>query len=211
MNPANIPLGLYIPGTSLLHRASPRFKLVLTLAIVITSSLRPGSTPAGELRSALALVALCFSGFVLAKIPLRVVARQLLMPAPFILVLGLFLWWRHDALAAGITTASLYAAIMAAVLLTLTTSTAQLMDAMESFLRPFERVGLPRQIVDTSVLAVTLVIRLIPRTVMNIHEVLEARKARGVTWSIKAFGVPLIVKTLLMAVHLGEALISRGR
>lgn len=211
MNPENIPLGLYLPGSSPLHRMSARLKFLSMLGIVVCSSLRLGSTALSELCWSLALLSLCAVGFVIARVPPGVVGRQLLAPLPFILILCLFLLWRQDPITVATLAANLFAAIMAAILLTLTTSTAQLMDAVESFFRHCERLGMSRRVTDTVVLAITLAIRVIPRIAWNIHEVLEARKARGATWSVMAFGVPLIVKTLLMAVHLGEALISRGR
>ena len=80
------------------------------------------------------------------------------------------------------------------------------LDAMQALLRPFrrwidaDRVGL----------ALALAIRCVPLLAELVREVMEARKARGAEGSILALAVPVIVRALRTAEHLGEALTARG-
>ncbi|MFR4188905.1 MAG: CbiQ family ECF transporter T component, partial [Corynebacterium variabile] len=62
-------------------------------------------------------------------------------------------------------------------------------------------------------LALTLTLRLIPLQVQMVGEVLDARKARGsrsAGLSPVAFGVPVIVRTILRAQGVADALRARG-
>jgi biotin transport system permease protein len=104
----------------------------------------------------------------------------------------------------------LLASISAALLVTLTTRVAAMMDSFGKGLRPFGRFGLP---VDQISLALTLTLRLIPLQVQMVGEVLDARKARGsrsAGLSPVAFGVPVIVRTILRARGVADALRARG-
>ena len=80
------------------------------------------------------------------------------------------------------------------------------MDAFERALRPFER-WLP---VDQIVLAISLTIRLIPLMFGTVFEVLDARKARGVNFSITAIGTPVLIRAIRRARAIADALIARG-
>jgi len=93
------------------------------------------------------------------------------------------------------------------VLLTLTTTIEEMMDALERALRPTARLGVP---VDTIVLTISLTIRLIPLMLNTINEVLDARKARGAAFSITAFGTPVIIRSIRRAHHIADALWARG-
>jgi biotin transport system permease protein len=67
--------------------------------------------------------------------------------------------------------------------------------------------------VDQVSLALTLTMRLIPLQVQAVNEVLDARRARGsrsVGLSLTAFGVPVIVRTILRARAIADALRARG-
>ena len=97
-------------------------------------------------------------------------------------------------------------AVALAAIYTLTTPVTATLDAMQALLRPLrrwvdaDRVGL----------ALALTIRCVPLLAELVREVLEARKARGAEGSLLALAVPVIVRALRTAEHLGEALTARG-
>lgn len=197
-----VPLGVYVPGTTPVHRMNPGIKFLGLIFFIVVVAFFADTLPRAAL--SLALVAV---GYAVSRIPLRIAAGQILPVMPVLLVLGAFQWWQRDLSAAATILAGLSATVAAAALLTLTTTIAELMDALEQGLRPAARFGLP---VDTIVLAISLTIRFIPVLLNTVHEVLQARKARGVGGSLAAFGTPVLIQALSRARQLGEALMARG-
>ncbi len=193
-------IGLYSPGTSLIHRAPTLLKLFLLSAVVaLLTLMRDPVQLAGALVAVLAL-------FLVARVPLRASVRQI-YPVLWMLLLAIPI----QALLAGWLVASLMAgrllvAVALAALFTLTTTVTAVLEAFQTLLRPFarwidaERVGL----------LVALTIRCIPLVTGIVVEVLEARKARGTVGSLRALAVPVIVRSLYAADALGEALAARG-
>ncbi|WP_197481036.1 energy-coupling factor transporter transmembrane component T, partial [Rhodococcus sp. EPR-157] len=59
-------------------------------------------------------------------------------------------------------------------------------------------------------LMLALAIRCIPILATIVHEVSEARKARGLQWSMTALATPVLVRALRTADAMGDALIARG-
>lgn len=198
----NIPLGVYLPITTPVHRVPAGWKFVFLLAFILASTFLV-TTP---LMAAVWLAAVV-AGYLVARVPLRTALGQTLPVLPVLLVLGAFQWWQRGWEFALTTVLVLFASVAAAALLTLTTTIAELMGAVERGLSPFERFGLP---VETISLAVSLTLRLIPLQLATVHEVLAARKARGAGFSIAAFGTPVLVRSIRRARLLAEALIARG-
>ena len=91
-------------------------------------------------------------------------------------------------------------------LLTLTTSTTALIDAFETGLSPLRRFGVRPERVG---LMVSLVLRFIPVLLEQAAVVRQAQQARGVR-DVRAFLVPLVIRTIRMADGLGDALEVRG-
>lgn len=197
-----VPLGVYVPGHSPIHRALPTLKLAVLLVIVVATAALPTQPWHGA--AALAALALLYA---VAGVPVGTALKQVAPVAPLIALLGAFLWWQDGAAQALTTSLSLLAALAAANLLTLTTSVAELMGALERNLSPLARFGVP---VDNISLAVSLTIRLIPLMLQTITEVLDARKARGAGLSLTAFGTPVIIRSVRRAQNVGEALMARG-
>lgn len=206
----HIPLGVYIPGDSFVHKLGAGTKLLSLIAILVGMNLGISlPNTIGALGGA-GFVLLALLGYLLAQIPRRVALGQLLSPLPLIIFFGLLLAWRSGWQSALASVLTLYASVALATLITLTTQISALMDALARALRPFERFGLP---VDTITFSFSLCLRLIPLIFITALEVLEAQKARGITGmlsTIKAFGVPLIVRCLVRTKALGEAMLSRG-
>ena len=193
-------IGVYHPGDSLVHRAPALLKLGL-LAVFVTVVALQGSLAA--LGVAAAVTALLFLP---ARLPFRAVWGQI-APILWILAFAVPVQWLFAGWEAAATMAvRLLIAVALAALYTLTTPVTETLDAMQTLLRPFrrwidaDRVGL----------ALALAIRCVPLLADIVREVMEARKARGAEGSVVALAVPVIVRALQTADHLGEALIARG-
>jgi biotin transport system permease protein len=193
-------IGVYVPGSSPLHRMGAGVKLVLLAASVIVVAMLP------EWWMAAIALGVAVALFAVAGIPWRVAVRQL-VPVLWILAIAaplnaVFSGW-ESALAMSMRVSAFVA--LAAVV-TLTTRVSAMLDAMQRALRPLgdrvdaDRIGL--------VLAMT--VRAVPLMVEIVRAVLEARRARGAEGSIRAIAVPVVVRALQTADGMGEALIARG-
>lgn len=197
-----VPRSTYVPGDSVLHRIPAGFKASALIIALLVSALFVKGTVAAAI-----VLAISLALYAVARIPLRVALLNLRTPLPVLLILCGMLWWTmgwHIALHRFLI---LYSAVSLAMLLTLTTKVSEMMEALEKALRPLERWGFP---VENVTLALSLTMRLIPLQMDAVHQVLDARKARGSSGSPLAFGVPVVIQTLLRAKALGDALISRG-
>jgi biotin transport system permease protein len=194
-------IGLYVPGSSVLHRLPAGTKLLAMVAVGVLSVFldRPWQV-AGALAAVLA-------GYPVAGLPVRVALGQL---RPLVWILGFTAvfhvvvngWER-----AGVVVGVLAALVLLASLVTLTTRTTDLVDAVVTGCRPLrvlrvdpERIGL----------LIALGIRCVPVVAGLAEEVRDAQLARGLGASPRAFAVPLIVRSLRHADALGEALVARG-
>jgi biotin transport system permease protein len=193
-------IGVFHPGTSLVHRAPALLKLGLLTLIVTVVAMVPSPIVLGA-ASVLVIVLVA-----VARIPLRLAWSQV-VPILWVLAVAvpvqvLFGGWE----AAAVMAVRLVLAVALAAVYTLTTPVTATLDAMQALLRPFrrwidaDRVGL----------ALALTIRCVPLLADLVREVLEARRARGAEGSLTALAVPVIVRALRTADHLGEALTARG-
>ena len=198
-------IGLYRPGTSLLHRAPALLKLaLLAVAMVLFGVVSDPLVLGGELGAVVLLYAL-------AGIPPTAAWPQIgpilwiLLFAVLVQVLvagGSVEGWTT----AGVMAGRLLVAVALAALFTLTTTVTAVLEAFQIVLRPFhrwvdaDRVGL----------LVALTIRCIPLVAEIVREVLDARRARGAQGSVVALAVPVVVRSLYAADAIGEALAARG-
>ena len=194
-------LGLFVPGTSPVHRTSPGAKLLLLLTAGAGSVLvdRPW-----QVGAALAVAA---GGYLLARLPLVTVLRQLRPLAWVLVVVGAFHvavnGWHRAAVVVGLISFL----VLLAGLVTLTTRTMALVDSIVAALRPLRRFGVDPERVG---LLLALSIRSVPVVVGIAEEVRDAQRARGLTASPRAYAVPLVIRSLRHADTLGEALVARG-
>ena len=85
----NIPLGVYVPGNTIIHRSPPLLKfLVLIVFILVTGIVIKTPIPA------VYCVIISAVLFVIARIPLKIAFGQLWPPLPILLFLGAFQWWQ---------------------------------------------------------------------------------------------------------------------
>lgn len=195
------PLGLYLPGSSVVHRARAGHKLVVMVAA------GAGSVFLDELWQVAAALLVVAAGYAVARIPLRTALSQL---RPLVWVAGaaalfhvLVSGWERAAVVLGV----LAMLVLLAALVTLTTRTTAMVDAIVAACRPLRRFGLDPERVG---LMLALGVRSVPVVVGLAEEVREAQLARGLSASPRAFAVPLIVRSLRHADALGEALVARG-
>lgn len=198
-------IGLYRPGTSLVHRAPTLLKLLLlSVAMVLVGLVSDPVVLAGSLAAVVGLYAV-------AGVPPRAAWPQIgpilwvllfAVPVQVLVAGGSAAGWTTAGLMAG----RLLAAVALAALFTLTTTVTAVLDAFQRMLQPFrrwvdaDRVGL----------LVALTIRCIPLVAEIVREVLEARRARGTQGSLLALAVPVVVRSLYAADAIGEALTARG-
>lgn len=194
-------IGLYVPGDSLLHRAPAGVKLaLLAMGLTAVTLLASPTTVAVAVVVVVALAAL-------ARVGTRAVAAQV-RPLLWVLVALAPVQWLISGWRAAVTVCgSILLAVLAAALVTLTTRTEDLLDAVVRGLGPMRRIGVHPERVA---LLLALVIRSVPVLVRIVDEVREARIARGAQRSLRAFGVPVVIRTVRHADRLGEALIARG-
>ena len=113
-----------------------------------------------------------------------------------------------DAATAAVIVPRLMALAAFAHAVTLTTTTAEFTETLERGLAPFERLGL----VDAGrvALTLTLALRFVPLIVEEAREIREAQAARGLSGSPLALVVPLVVRVLVRAEEVAQAIDARG-
>lgn len=192
---------LFVPGTSAVHRLGAGTKLLVLLATGIALAVWRSPWQVGL---ALALVVVAYA---VARLPLRVLLRQVAglawVAVPLLAFQWVFASWQTGVGIVG----SFVTLVLLAGLVTLTTRTTAMVDVVVrscGWLRRFgvepERVGL----------MLALGIRSVHVVIGLAEEVREAQHARGLRASPRAFAVPLIVRSLRHADRLGEALSARG-
>lgn len=194
-------IGAYVPGTSLLHRARPGVKLAgLAALLLVVGVIR---TPVVV---AAAAVLVGFAG-VVSGVGARQQAAQLRPVVPALILVGALQVWLTGPVRAAVVVGSIAVAVAAAALVTLTTRTTDLLDALVAALGPARRLGVDP---DRVALVLALAVRAVPVLAELAREVREARAARGAERSLRAFAVPFVVRSLRYADRLGEALAARG-
>ncbi len=194
-------VGAYLPGTSWLHRARAGVKLAVLAAGLLGLALL--HTPWAPAAAAVLLGGLAAS----AGIGGRALFGQLRPVLVVAVVVATVQFWLAGPGGALTVTGSLLVAVAAAGLVTLTTRTEDLLDAVIGCLRPLRRLGVDPERVA---LVLALAIRTVPVLAGLAREVHEARMARGATRSMRALAVPLVIRALRHADRLGEALAARG-
>ncbi len=194
-------LGLYQPGEGWLFRLGVGWKYLLMLTL---------SLPALVLQTwpvTLGLLTLTVVLFMSSGIA---PARILRIGWAMWLILGLLAAYQLVVLnpvAAVVVPGNLLLAVLAARLLTLTTPTPELLNALIVALRPIRFVGLNPERVA---LAVALMIRSIPYLLGLFDDARDAARARGAERNVVALLMPMVLGSVAHAERTGEALAARG-
>ncbi|HEX6328432.1 MAG TPA: energy-coupling factor transporter transmembrane component T [Jiangellaceae bacterium] len=184
---------------SLIARAPASVKLA-GLALLAAGVLALPSAPAVGL-AGLGLLGL----YALAGLP-PVLAWTQVRPLRWVLLIlfgfhGLTRGWETAATVTG----KLAITVALAGLLTLTTKVSELLEVIERVMRRVPGVNAER-----AALVFTLAIRAIPVVAALAAEIRDAQRARGGGLDVRAYGVPLVVRSLHYSDALGEALVARG-
>lgn len=196
-----LTLGLYHPGSSVLHRLPAGAKLALLVLAGAGSVFVRDPWQVGTALSAV------FCLYLLAGLSPRVLWAQVRPLWWLVVLLGGFHvavnGWARAAVVVGV----LLGLVLLAALVTLTTRTTALVEVVVRVLVPLRVVGLDPERIG---LLLSLGIRSVPVVVGLAAQVREAQLARGLGASPRAFAVPLVVRSLRHADALGEALAARG-
>lgn len=183
---ADIMLGQYFPGTSVIHQLDPRTKIVSTLLFISSIFL-------AENYQAYSIVAIFVSMIIaLAGIPLIMILRSLkplwiiiiltLMihvfttPGTIMYVLGPLTVTEEGVRQGLLMSFRLIFLIIVSSLLTFTTSPVALTDGIERLLKPFKKIGMP---VHELAMMMTIALRFIPTLLEETDRIMKAQMARG--------------------------------
>ncbi len=224
----DMTLGQYFPGTSFLHRADPRVKLVALVIYLVFVLLAKNACALGVVLVTMLTLA------AVSRIPFSVLARSL-KPVVFILlftgVLNLFLttgetplfeWKFLHIYPEGVRTA-VYMMLRlvclvggSSLLLSYTTSPLDLTDAIESLFGFLKKLHVP---VHEFAMMMTIALRFIPTLTAETDKIISAQKARGADFesgglvrkakAIVPILIPLFVSAFRRADELAEAMECR--
>ncbi|MDR2939808.1 MAG: energy-coupling factor transporter transmembrane protein EcfT [Clostridiales bacterium] len=183
----NITIGQYYPTDSILHRLDPRVKLAASLSFIIIVCLIDNGF--GYAISAAFIAAAVWASNVPVKLMLRGM-KSIFFFIVFTFTVNIFLIPGGNILfnlgpvkisaealnTALLMTARLSIMIFASSLLTLTSSPIQLTDAIEYYLAPFKKIGVPSHQIA---MMMTITLRFIPTLIDELDKIVRAQKARG--------------------------------
>lgn len=195
------PLGLYVPGDSLVHRLPAAVKLVLLVALGAASVLL--RSPVAVAVALLAVIA-CYG---LAGFSPVTAVRQVWPMRWILLFILAFQWWVRGWHSAIVVVGVIAVLVTAAALVTLTTRTSALVAVIVAVCRPLRVVGVDA---DRVGLVIALAIRAVPIVAGFASEIRDAQRARGARPDPRVYAAPLIVRSLRHADAVGEALAARG-
>jgi biotin transport system permease protein len=194
-------ISVYVPGNSLLHRLPAGFKLFCLLAF--TTLLLVFRSPTTVALATLAVIV----GYALGGFTPRIALAQVWPLRWIVLVLIPFQLWLGGWQAAISIVGTLILAVAAAALVSLTTKTTDLLSTLERILAPVRYL---RWDPERIAFVLTLSIRVVPVIYSQFGEVRDARRARGLERSLRAFATPVVIRTIGYSHRLGDALIARG-
>ncbi|WP_048697636.1 energy-coupling factor transporter transmembrane component T family protein [Erwinia piriflorinigrans] len=191
----------YLPGDSAIHRLPPGIKIMALAALGTLLFIFP------RLEFAVAALLVIVLFYPLAHIPVRTLLLQLKPLLWLLLLLFAVQWWMVSWQSGLLVIVRLAALMLMAALVTLTTRTSAMIEALEKglFWLRYIRIN-PAKIS----LALALALRFIPVLAAITVDVREAQRARGLDNSILAVAVPVIVRTLKMADDIAAALEARA-
>ncbi|MDR1210393.1 MAG: energy-coupling factor transporter transmembrane protein EcfT [Clostridiales bacterium] len=223
----DITVGQYYPADSPMHRLNPRVKLLASLAFLAAVFII-----SGVWGYALA-VAMTAAVIAASRVPVPYLfrgLRSILFMLLFTVALNVFFTpgddvvfslWGLRATASGVAVAArtcvrLTLIIVGSSLLTLTTTSIELTDAIEFSLKPFRPVGVPAHEIA---MMMTIALRFIPTLTEELDKIMKAQAARGADFDTgglirkaKSFVpvlVPLFVSAFRRADELATAMEAR--
>jgi len=183
---ADIMLGQYFPGNSVIHHLDPRTKIISTILLISSIFLAENYQAYSVV---VVFIGLCIA---LGGIPLVMIFRSL-KPLWLIIILTLLihiftttgiiiytlgpLTVTQEGLRLGfLMSIRLVFLIIVSSLLTFTTSPVALTDGIERLLKPFKAIGLPAH---ELAMMMTIALRFIPTLLEETDRIMKAQMARG--------------------------------
>jgi len=222
-----ITLGRYYPGTSIIHKMDPRAKFFISLALMIVLFFLNKPLPF------LIYGAIMFFTVLSTKIPFKQIflsLKPILFIVLFAFVLNLFSFQGTVIWAIGpfkLTQEGLFAGtkmavrlslliITSSVFLTLTTTPLSVADAMESIMKPLQKIGFPAHEIS---MMMSIALRFVPNLMEETDKIMKAQSSRGAEYDTggmiaRAKGlvsvlVPLFVSCFRRAEELATAMEAR--
>lgn len=193
---------LFVEGSTILHRLSPRVKLAgLAAASLLLFLIRAPSLLALALVASIWLYAGLGLGWRASFARLRPILWTILVVALFTLAV-------QSLEEATVVVLRLTILMLLAASVTATTAIGDFIDVVSDAARPLERLGLVRA-ADIG-LAVGLVIRFVPDILGLYQSVRDAHRARGLRLRPLTVIIPLIVHTLKNADEIADGIDARG-
>jgi energy-coupling factor transport system permease protein len=223
----NITIGKYYPGDSVIHALDPRIKLITEFIYIITLFIVNSGWGYG-------FVALCAAVvIIMSKVPFRYLLsglRSIVMIALFTVAMNVFFTpgettlfrvfgvaaTLEGVLLAAKMSARLILLIISSSVLTLTTPSIDLTDAIEFCLSPFKRIGMPAHEIA---MMMTIALRFVPTLLEETDKIMKAQMARGADFdsgglirrskSLVPLLVPLFISAFRRADELAVAMEAR--
>lgn len=194
-------LGIYEPGDGWLFRTPVGVKYLLLIAVTVPPLI------AGTWWVTVAALAVVLLLLATAGVRPRRALRIGWVLWSLLVVMAAYHLVAQNPAGAVVQSGNILVAVLAARMLTLTSSTPDLMDALTRALGPLRLVkGNPA----TVSLAVALMVRSVPYLIGSIDQARDATKARGRDRNPALLATPVVLGTVLYAERTGEALHARG-
>ena len=225
----DVTLGQYYPAQSVVHRADPRFKIVILILYLVTVFFCESFFSFGFL-TFFVLITILLSRVPFLKVlkGLKMIIVLLLITTALMLIFysdpdnePLAEWGIFHIYLSGIYASiklgwRLLLLVLMPTVLTLTSTPTELCDGLESLLSPLKKLHFP---VHELALIMSIALRLIPTLIEETDKIMNAQKARGAAFDsrnpfkkIKAMIpvlVPLFVSSFRRADDLADAMDSR--
>ncbi|PSL46859.1 energy-coupling factor transport system permease protein [Salsuginibacillus halophilus] len=224
----SVLIGQYIRGSSVIHLLDPRAKLISIFVLMF--AILWIDTALGYAAAAVVTAAMLY----IARIPFKTFLRSL---RPMIIILS-FLALAHAIVTPGTTplfsfgwlsvypegiinavemVVRIILLVTIASILTLTTKPLEVTQGLEQLLSPLQRFKLP---IEQFAFMASLTLRFIPTLLLEAEKIMEAQKARGVSFQQKnpwkrlksyiPIMLPLLTSAVQRAGRLTDALEARG-
>ena len=225
----DVTIGQYYPSNSIVHRADPRFKLIILVLYLVTVFFCSSFFSFGVMTVFLIVTIL------LSRVPILKVLKGLKMILIIVLITTvLTLIFYRDAEATPLAEWGIFHIYLSGIcasiklawrllllvlmptVLTLTSTPTELCDGLESLMSPLKKIHFP---VHELALIMSIALRLIPTLIEETDKIMNAQKARGAAFEsrnpfkkIKAMLpvlIPLFVSSFRRADDLADAMDSR--
>lgn len=195
------PLGFHEPGNGWLFRLPVWAKYALMVAVVVPPLV------AVQWQVTLAALLVVLTVLLTGGISATRALRLGWMMWSILAMLALYHLATLAPVSAFVRPGNLLVAVLAARMLTLTTGTPELLDALTAALRPLRPLGVNP---DQVALAVALMVRSIPHLMASVDDARLAARARGLERHPARLLTPVVLGAVAYAERSGEALAARG-